>query len=379
MKKLLPLLFILLITISGFGQNPGTTGSFGFFHTHEGRVLMPGRLDFWTNLNFWTKLGEFITQAPEDFEAANYWLVAGNISTTYGIFNHLDATLALRVYQDTHHENTANVPGDLFLTLKGGSFNLSYGHFSAALLTTLRFPTGEKHNYPLAEYASGTMEYGFLGAISYYQNAYLPGQGISVHFNFGWWNHNEKGKEIDIPNRPTRTATVSSSELQMMIATAIPAGLFQLRMELTGIIFTKEPDPFIYSAEEYAYITPAIRYSPYRWLSIDLGADLRISPGDRQRTNGVPDFSTRLDLPKNYPPWKVQLGMKLSLLPAGIREQYGGGVDNIEIKRRMDFYEKVMEEKEKAAGMEEEIERIRKLREEADVEIENLKDILEEE
>jgi len=71
--------------------------------------------------------------------------------------------------------------------------------------------------------------------------------------------------------------------------------------------------------------------------------------------------------------------MKLSLLPSGIREQYGGGVDNIEIKRRMDFYEKVMEEKEKAAGMEEEIERIRKLREEADVEIENLKDILEEE
>ena len=32
-----------------------------------------------------------------------------------------------------------------------------------------------------------------LGMIFY--NAYLPDQAMSLHFNFGWWNHNEKGKE----------------------------------------------------------------------------------------------------------------------------------------------------------------------------------------
>lgn len=379
MRKFLSLLFILLTITFVYPQNPGTTGSFGFFHTHEGRVLMPGRWDFYTNLNFYTKLGETIGQTPEDFSAANWWLVAGNIAATYGIINHLDATLALRVYQDTHHSNTANVPGDLFLTLKWGSLNFERGHFSGALLAKARFPTGEVHNYPFAEYASGAVEYGIFGAISYYKNAYLPGREFSLHFNLGWWNHNEKGTEIDIIKREnTETATVNSSQLHLNLAAAVPAGLFQFRLEIFGSVYTTIPDPFIYSAEDYAFITPSISYSPYSWLSWDLGVDIRISPEDRQRTSGVPDISDRLDLPKNYPPWKVQIGATFSMLPAGVREQYGGGVDNAEIRKRLDFYEKVQEEKEKSRKMEEEVERLRKIREEADDEIDKLREELEE-
>ena len=173
MRKLFPLLLIFLICSTAIGQNPGTTGSFGLFHTHEGRTLMPGRWDFSLNANFYTKLGEYLGQAPDNFSAANYWVVAGNAAVTYGIFKNLDATLALRVYQDTHNANTPeNVPDDLFLTIKGGSFNFKYGHFSGALLTTIRFPTGKVHNYPLAEYTSGSVEYGFFGVMSYYYNAY---------------------------------------------------------------------------------------------------------------------------------------------------------------------------------------------------------------
>ncbi|MCK4559225.1 MAG: WVD2 family protein [Calditrichia bacterium] len=376
MRKLVLLLFILLTCTLAYSQNPGTTGSFGFFHTHEGRTLMPGRWDFGANLNFWTKLGEYLGEAPPDFSAANYWLVAGNVSASYGIINNLDATLALRVYQDTHHQEN-NKPGDLFLTIKGGSFNFERGHFTGALWTTLRFPTGKVHNYPLAEYASGAVEYGFSGGISYYYNPYLPGQGIGLHFNLGWWNHNEKGSEVDIVDGTTRTATVNSQELKMNLAIGIPTGLFQFRMEMFGGIYTTIPDPFVYSAEDYAFLTPSIRYSPYNWMSVDLGVDIRISPDDRQRTTGVPDFSNVLDLPKNYPPWKAQLGVQFSLLPAGVREQYGGAADNIQIRRRLNFYEKVMEEKAKAAKLEKEIEELRKVRENADLEIEKLREELE--
>ena len=162
----------------------------------------------------------------------------------------------------------------------------------------------------------------------------------------------------------------------MMLGIGIPAGLFQFRMEIFGGIFTKIPDPFVYSAEDYAFITPSIRYSPYSTLSVDLGVDIRISPEERQRTSGVPDFSRGLDLPKNYPPWKVQLGLTYSILPAGVRAQYGGAADNAEIRRRLNFYEKVMEEKEKAAAMEKDIENLRKIREDADLEIEKMKEEL---
>ncbi len=376
MRKLVLLLLILLTCTLAYSQNPGTTGSFGFFHTHEGRTLMPGRWEFGANLNFWTKLGDYLGEAPPDFSAVNYWVVAGNVSASYGIINNLDATLALRVYQDTHHQEN-NKPGDLFLTIKGGSFNFERGHFAGAIWSTLRFPTGKVHNYPLAEYASGAVEYGLFGGISYYYNPYLPSQGIGLHFNLGWWNHNEKGSEVDIVDGTTRTATVNSQELKMMIAIGIPAGLFQFRMEMFGGIYTTIPDPFVYSAEDYAFLTPSIRYSPYRTLSLDLGVDIRISPDDRQRTSGVPDFSNRLDLPKNYPPWKIQLGLTYSILPAGVREQYGGAADNIQIRRRLNFYEKVMEEKAKAAEMEKDIEKLRKVREEADLEIEKLREELE--
>jgi hypothetical protein len=378
MRKLVLLLFIFLFCTLALGQNPGTTGSFGFFHTHEGRTLMPGRWDFWGNLNFWTKLGEFLGEAPVDYSAVNYWVVAGNISISYGIIKNLDATLALRVYQDTHNrEIPENVPDDLFLTIKGGSFNFKQGHFAGTIWSTLRFPTGKVHNYPLAEYASGSLEYGLFGGMSYYYNPYLPDQGIGLHFNLGWWNHNEKGSEVDIVDGTTRTATVNSQEVKMMLAIGVPAGLFQFRTEISGGVFTSIPDPFVYSAEDYAFVTPSIRYSPYSTLSMDLGVDIRISPEDRQRTEGVPDFSNRLDLPKNYPPWKVQLGLTYSILPAGVREQYGGAADNAEIRRRLNFYEKVMEEKEKAAQMEKDIEELRKVREKADLEIEKMKEELE--
>ena len=182
---------------------------------------------------------------------------------------------------------------------------------------------------------------------------------------------------MDIVDGTTRTATVSSQELKMNLAIGIPAGLFQLRLELFGGVYTRIPDPFVYSAEDYAFLTPSIRYRPYNSLSLDLGVDIRISPEERQRTSGVPDFSNRLDLPKNYPTWKVQLGLTYSILPAGVREQYGGAADNPQIRRRLNFYEKVMEEKAKAADMEKDIEKLRKIREEADKEIDKLKEELE--
>jgi len=378
MRKLILLQIIILTCATVYSQNPGTTGSLGFFHTHEGRTLLPGRWNFWANVNYWSQQAEYLGAPSEDFPEGNYKLIAANLAISYGIINHLDATLALRLYQETNHwETPENVPDDLFLTIKSGSFSFEQGHFAGALWATVRFPTGKVHNYPWAEYASGSTEYGFFGGISYYYNPFLTDQGVGLHFNFGWWNHNEKDREIDIIDATTTKATIQSQELKMNLAMSIPAGPLQFRVEIFGGVYTNIPDDYVYSAEDYAFVTPSVRYTPLKALSIDLGVDLRISPGDRQRTKGVPDYSNWLDLPTSYPPWKLQVGVLYSILPAGVKQQYGGAVDNIRIRKRLQFYEKVMTEKEKAANIEKDINKKKKAREDADEEIDKMKEELE--
>jgi len=112
-------LFLVFCIISfSQAQNSGLSGSYGYFHTHEARVFAPGKLTFYTNTNFYTKLGEFLGSARPGFEATNYWLTAANLGFSYGLFDNVDATLSLRVYQDTHYENEFNLPDDIFFTLK---------------------------------------------------------------------------------------------------------------------------------------------------------------------------------------------------------------------------------------------------------------------
>ena len=122
--KLLNFFLIILLAISANAQNPGITASKGLFHTHTGQVVEEGMLQVKTNLNFFTKLGEYIGQGiqPADFSAANYWLVASNAAVTYGFYKHFDFTAAIRIYQDTHYSNEFNLPDDIFLSLKAGSF-----------------------------------------------------------------------------------------------------------------------------------------------------------------------------------------------------------------------------------------------------------------
>jgi len=378
MRKLFLLITILLFTASAFSQSPATTGSLGLFHSQESRVLMPGRWSFWANYNFFSSQGDYLGQPAQDSDAEKYSEAAANLSVSYGILKNMDATLGIRAYQKTNHPNESNVPDDLFLTVKAGSFNFSYGHFAGAFWGTVLFPTGNVHNYPWAMYSSGSVEFGLFGGLSYYYNAYLPDKGLAFHFNAGWWNHNEKGKEIDIIDETTRTATQSSSELRMMMGASVPAGPFNFMIEFWGATYTVIPESFVYSAEDYAFLSPAVRYRVTDLLAVDLGVDVRVSPGDRQRTHDVPDLSAQLDLPKNYPPWRIQVGLSFDILPAGVRSQYGGeAVDDPLLKRRLEFYEHVMAEKQRTDVLQRENEEIRDLREEAAEEIDKIRNELE--
>ncbi len=393
MKKFLsPILLLLLGFQIAFSQLPNADRT--LMHTQTGKTIEAGRLFFYNEMNFFTKVADFVGNLkPQNFQTANYWLVAGNTVVTYGIADHFDASLGIRVYQDTHYSNEFNLPDDLFLTLRAGSFEFGYGHFKNAFLTSFRIPLGEKHNYPFAEYASGAFEYSFMYALSFYLDPYFPDRSLNFHYNIGIWNHNEKGHTLYEYERDYTdpfgikhlkgeklNGTVNSVDLRMALAAVMPTEMFDFRLELSGILYLQKPDAFVYSAEEWAFLSPSIRYKPASWASIDLGADFRLSPTERQWTDPIiPDVSNNLDLPKNFPAWRIHLGanLNLQLLKSGVQKAEDL-YEQEQIQQNRQFFDAVLKEKDKAKNIEREIDSLRKLRKETEQEIKELKKLLEE-
>ena len=374
MKKI-SLVLIMLFFGLAFSQPP--SGSKSLLHTQSARTFESGRLEVHTNMNFFTRATEFIGkgQKPADFSAVNYWLVSSNLALTYGILDNLDFTIAPRLYQDTHAKNEYNLPGDVFFTLKGGSFAFAGRRMYGALMATIRLGTGEEHNYPFTEYASGATEYAFTGALSYYMDPYLPDRSFSAHLNLGWWNHNEAGQEL-YKGKPT--SSVNSSELQYALGFVYPTELFDYQLELFGSSFLTKPDEIVYSREDYFYVTPSIRYKPMSWISMDLGMDIRIS-ADKDETMGVPDKSPAdFNLP-NYSSWKVHMGLNVKLLPFTSVKKTPAEVERDQFQERVKFFQKIVEDRKKAEDVQEQLDRLKEERKEAEKELEELKQIMEEE
>lgn len=369
MKRLSILFIFLLLVSAALAQTP-TTGSWSLLHTHTARTFEQGRLEIYTNLDFYTKLGDFLVESPDNPAAVNYWAVASNIFTTYGIIDNLDISLGLRLYQDT--QSDANIPDDLFLTVKTGSFALGSRHLYGAGMINFRFPTASLPNYPFAEYSSGSVEFGFMGALSYYVDPYLLTRNFSTHLNIGWYNHNDSGKEVTPDGKQP---TFNASKLQYGLGFVYPVGTMDFMLELNGISWIEQPDTMVYGREDYMYVTPAIRFKPYRWLYADLGVDIRIS-SDEDETK--PPWSSGLDLP-NYPSWKAWLALNFTILPLAPSERTPEEMERDRFNKRVDFFQNIIEERERIDNVQEELDRLRREREEAEKELEELKQILEEE
>jgi len=385
MKKI-SLVIVLLLSVAAFAQAP--LGSRSLIHTQSARTFDSGRLEVHSNMNFFTRATEFIGsgQAPSNFHAVNYWLVAGNLAITYGILDHLDFTVAPRIYQDTHYSNEYNLPGDVFFSLKLGSFDFMRRHFYGGILTNIRLGTGEEHNYPFTEYASGATEYGFTGVLSYFLDPYLPDRSLNAHLNLGWWNHNEAGQTLFKFTDPFGThnvgdelvATKNSSEFQYALGLVYPTAMFDYRLELYGTSYITQPDEFVYSRENFMYITPSIRYKAFSWISMDFGIDIRLSK-DENTTVGVPDKTPEtLNLP-NYAAWKVEMGLNITLLPFTSTKKSPAQVERDQFNKRVEFFQKIVEERQKTEDVQQELDRLKEERQEAEKELEELKQILEEE
>ncbi len=380
-KGFASVLVLLLLPVVLLGQG---YGSKSLLHVQTASTLKPQRLDFRTDMNFFTKVGDFLgQQKPSNFSAVNYWDVQANALLSYGIAEHFDATFTTRLYQDVHKaDNEANTPGDLFLDLKAGSFGLSNNKFHVGGLVSFRFPTGESHNYPFERYTAGAVEFGVTGLFSYYNDPFLPHRDFSLHVNLGWYNHNDAGKTL-IERTLNDTTKIefkagnNATAFRYGVGVSYPTELFDLNLEVWGMNYISKPDSFAFSRENFTYITPSIRFKPRWWVNFDLGLDIRMSSDTDETLSTVSFAGQNLDLP-NYASWKMIFGVNM-VLNAGKERMRSGLGEKGNIKKRVDFYERLLQERQKTKSIEEELRRLRREREQAEKELEELRQLLEEE
>lgn len=373
-------LLILLVPLVALAFNSTRFGSRGFLHVQSASTLYKGTFDAETNLNFYTKVGDYLgDQKPDNFAAVNWWDVQFNSVFSYGALDHLDITLMWRLYQDTNRlglnreQQSENVPEDLYLDIKTGSWGLKNNQFHLGLLISGRIPTASYYNYFFEPYSAGGVEYGFTGLASYFNDPYLHDRSYSVHLNLGYYNHNDAGKTLYELGDQIWRASGNASEIQYGLAFSYPTELFQLNLEFSGINFISQPDTMAYSRENFMYLTPMVRFTPQPWFNFYLGLDVRLSGDENTSSSLLPAPSNNLNLP-NYPSWKLHLGLEFRILPKGGR--YGAEKPG---QTKVDFYESLLKDSQKSEKIEEELRRLRKEREQAEKELEELRQMLEEE
>jgi hypothetical protein len=369
----------------------GTTkqGGRGLFYLDAARTLPKGYLEFYTGIRYFGKIASF--GANEG--AYTLWNVQGFAALNYGISPHVELTLSPILYQDTNGKGgnilrgSANFPDDLFISLKIGSFGALESPFLFGGHLYTRIPTGRRHNIIYEPYSAGTIEVGVNGLVSYYSNIVFPDEGWSVHGNIGYLNHNDVGENLtanmgmdtlDIDNPVPQTM---SSEMLIGLGFYYPAGGFDFSVELNSRFFLARPPETAYSREFVSYLTGGVYYKPYRWLTIEMGFDVRLFSGENL-TEYFP--ATKLPSPPNaafpnYPSWRGILGLKFAILPTSVFSSPEENMLKQKDVDRQEILDRIMKGQKDTKGAEDELTRIRSEREKLEAEMKRLRQLLEEE
>ena len=373
MKLTLVLLGIMLITSS---QSIASTlnGGRGLMHVRSAWSLKPGFLTMYAHSRFFGKVGQISSATTQS--AVTYWDVQGSLSFNYGINQHIEIALSPIIYQDNHKsEKGYNVPDDLFLSMKFGSYGSKGSSLTFGGLLNLRFPTAEYHNIIFEPYSAGTVEIGTMGLMTYSRDPLYPEDALNVHLNLGYVNHNDVGKKFSNIESDSISVTSMTQELQYGLGVKIPSTQFDFSVELYGNTFMQKPPSTAYSVENFIFLTPAITYKAYRWLSIDFAADFLLSSSENDETNYL--FAKKLHEMPNFPSWRVNMGFRIVILPMTAYRVSEKDVLIRKAENRRELFEQIIKEQRETESAEEELERIKDERRKAERELERLRRILE--
>jgi hypothetical protein len=381
MRKII--VMILILSAACLTAVPFQGGQ-GLIYLHSAHVLKKGYLDVSGGIRYFGKIASF----GGEEKAFTLWVVKGSLSVNYGLSERVELFFAPVFYQDINRPGKSglakdkgiNMPDDLFLGVKFGSFQKleSPAVFGGRLM--LRIPTADTHNVIYEEYSAGSLEIHLQGLFSYYSNLTFPDAGWSLHANIGYINHNDVGQSLtDSENDVTPQAM--SAELTVGAGVRLPAGMFDFSLELNNSTFLTKPPINVYSREYSSYLTGGVYYHPNPWLTFQMGLDLRLVSDHDLSVYLYEDPQSSLPRPPteefpNYPSWRGILGFKMALLPKSIRM-----TDEEELRRqsrdRRAILEKMMNEQQDTQNAEEELERIKNERQRVEQELERLRRLLE--
>ena len=361
-------LLVALLLFSNLYAN-GLTGGRGLTYVKSAWNLKAGYLTLLARTQVWGKVVKRNVQtAPSSI---GVWDIQGAVSFNYGFNKHIELSIAPVIYQDTQRgEKKYMAPGDMFIGLKFGSYNIRGTSVTWAVSINSRFPTGAEANVQFEPYSAGTVEWGFMGMLSYSSDPLYPDESLNVDFNLGYQNHNDVGEKLTGKTQDAYGVTSMTQELRYGAGFKVPVNGWDFSVELFGNSFIqKPPENTAFSPINYLFLTPTISYQPYRWITLKVGADFRLSPEKKE-------LAVSSDLPI-YPGWRLNFGVNLLLLPTSV---YKTSEKDLLIKKaesRRELFEQIIREQRETESAEEELQRIKAERRKAEQELERLRRILE--
>jgi len=306
-----------------------------------------------------------------------YWDVQGAVSLNLGISDHVELAISPVIYQDTHKgEKGYNIPDDLFVGLKFGSYHVRGSSLTWGVCLDTRFPTGKDHNLFFEPYSAGKIEWGFTGMLSYSKDPLYPYESLTVDFNLGYLNHNDIGQKLTGRDNDPLPVSSLSQQLKYGIGLKIPTPDFDFSVELFGNSFIQKPPKTAFSLENYLYLTPSIIYKAFNWLSVIVGADFRLS-NDIDETSYLYVSSPVPEEFPNYPGWRIHLSFKVALLPIRVHKTSDKDILIKKAESRKKLFEQIIREQRDTESAEEELDKIKIERKKAERELERLRRILE--
>ncbi len=364
---------ILFVLFSGVYAN-GLTGGRGLTYVKSAWNLKPGYLTLFARSQVW---GKVVTRNLQNATSSiGVWDIQGALSLSYGFSDHVEFSIAPVVYQDTQRgEKKYMAPGDLFLGLKFGSYNIKGSSLTWGVSLNSRFPTGKEANIQFEPYSAGTVEWGFMGMLSYSRDPLYPDESVNVDFNLGYVNHNDVGEKLSGRDNDPYGVPSMTQEFLYGVGVKIPSNGFSFSVELFGNTFIqKPPKQTAYSVEDYLFLTPTISYQAYRWLNLRVGADFRLTSDKDETTYEY--ISQTKDVP-NYPGWRLNFGVNILLLPTSVYKTSEKDVLIKKAESRRELFEQIIREQRETESAEEELQRIKAERRKAERELERLRKILE--
>jgi len=375
MRRFYIVLIVLLLLFVSTGNSATRFGGKGLIYINSARVVQKGHLWFFGGTRFF---GKVATGAS----AYTLWNVQGFSSFSYGINKNLEFGISPIFYQDTNSDGgnvldgQGNSPDDIYISMKIGSIGAEESPYLFGVHLYTRIPTGKEHNIIYEPYSAGTVEVGLNGLASYYSNTIYPDDGWSIHANIGYLNHNDVGVELTSDPSDTKPQAMSS-EFLAGIGFRYPAGTFDFSLEINARTFLTKPPVTAYSREYCSYLTYGIYYKPYKWITFEMGVDIKLVSG-AETTDWE---NTALKSPPsnfpNYPSWRGLLGIKLAILPVSMYQSEGKKIVEKKTKAEQQVLQRMMEEQINTKNADEQLLKIKAEREKVEKELERLRKLLE--